>query len=81
MGVEMAPLEWLTPEKVTVILDRFGALLFVGLGLFSLYQGLTGPQTDVYFGVDVFIWIGIGWILSGLYFWVSQYYFASISED
>ncbi|UPV75972.1 hypothetical protein M0R89_07905 [Halorussus limi] len=77
----MAPLDWLTPERVSAFLDRFGALAFLGLGVLSLYQGLTGPQTDVYFGADAFVWVGIGWILSGLYFWFSRHYSKGLSES
>lgn len=68
----MAPLEWLTPDKVSDALDRLGALLFIGLGIGSLYLGLTGPHDNVYFGVDAYIWIGIGLLLGGVYYWFSR---------
>ncbi|MFC4450573.1 hypothetical protein [Halorussus aquaticus] len=76
----MAPLDWLTPERVADRLDTVGAVLFLGLGILSLYRGLTTPPTDVYLGVSALVWIGLGWVLSGLYVWFSRGYWKRASE-
>jgi high-affinity Fe2+/Pb2+ permease len=77
----MAPLEWLTPNKTSDTLGTVAALLHLGLGIGSLYLGLTGPRDDVFFGVDAFIWIGIIWLLAGVYWWFSRSLLENVSKQ
>lgn len=61
----MTPLKWITSDRVTVF-------LFITLGTASLYSGFASPNNDVYFGVDINIWLGTGFILAGILYWYSQ---------
>lgn len=58
----MARFNWITPHRVTI-------LLFMALGLASLYRGITTPIPEPILGVDEFVWLGIGFILAGLFYW------------
>lgn len=67
----MAPLEWLTPEKVSRWLDSFGVFLYLALGLGSLYLGLTTAGGAEFLGVDTYLWLGVGWLLMAVYWWAT----------
>ncbi|NHN61514.1 MULTISPECIES: hypothetical protein [Halorussus] len=67
----MAPLEWLTPDRLMAWLERYGALLYFVLGLAAVYLGLTRPSDIGFFGVDWFVWLGISWVLFAVFTWAS----------
>ncbi|WP_135854309.1 hypothetical protein [Halorussus salinus] len=68
----MAPLDWLTPDRLASFLDRFVALVFVALGIAALALGLTVGGGFAVFGVDGFVLLGVCWVLFGAFTWGSH---------
>ena len=62
LGKEMARLDWITPHRVTI-------LLFMALGIASLYRGVTTPIIEPVLGVDELVWLGLGFLIAGLLYW------------
>jgi hypothetical protein len=58
----MAPFDGITRNRVIVT-------LWMALGIVSLYHGFTTPIPSPVFGVDVSVWLGIGFIMTGIIFW------------
>lgn len=58
----MAPFDWITRYRVIVT-------LWVALGIVSLYRGFATPIPNPVFGVDESVWLGIGFIVTGIIFW------------
>jgi hypothetical protein len=58
----MAPFDWITRDRVLVS-------LWLVLGIGSLYWGFTTPIPEPVLGVDAFVWLGIGYFVTGIVFW------------
>lgn len=58
----MTPLDWITRDRAIVS-------LWVVLGMASIYHGFTTPAPEPIFGVDESVWLGIGFIVTGIIFW------------
>ena len=62
----MAPLEGITSANVYKAIGIFSVLMFLGMGISSLYVGFTQPPDGLIFGVDDDILMGLWWLLSAI---------------
>lgn len=71
----MAPLEWLTPDRVMKSMGLLAGLGHLGIGMVNLFLGFRFPDDFVLFGVDALLIIGGGQVVAGIFFLISEYKF------
>ena len=62
----MAPFESLTSVNVYRVLGILAVLWSLGLGLVSLYHGISHPPNDIVFGMDDDVSSGVWWLFSAM---------------
>ncbi|WP_158057356.1 hypothetical protein [Halorussus halophilus] len=71
----MAPVEWLTPDRVMKSWSVTIGLAFLVIGLANLWLGLSYGSDFLLFGVDGFLLSGAFQIVAGAFFLLNEYKF------
>ncbi|WP_137287318.1 hypothetical protein [Halorussus salinisoli] len=75
MVIQMAPFEWLTPERVMKSLGLFASFGLLGVGVLNIYLGLVTSTDFVLFGVDALLMAGGLQVIAGIFFLINEHMF------